>query len=77
MHSPVYSDSCDATSWNGVLFANGGELDSFLVDEVASRLHDDAGKADFTLHLNSLASTGFVQDSLRDILEAEQPEERD
>lgn len=77
MHSPVYSDSCDATSWSGVQLANGSEFDSFLVDEVASRLHDDTGKADFTSHLNSLASTGFAQDSLRAILEAEHPEERD
>lgn len=48
-----------------------------MVNEVASRLHDEVGKADFTAHLNSLASTGFAQENLQAILEAEHPEERD
>lgn len=48
-----------------------------MANEVASRLHDDAGKADFKAHLNSLASTGFARDSLQAILDAEHPEERD
>lgn len=77
MHTSVYSNSQDATSWNGVQFADGAEFDSFITNEVASRLYDEAGKADFTAHLNSLVSTGFAQDSLQAILEAEQPEERD
>lgn len=55
----------------------GNEFDAFMADEVAPRLHDETGKADFTAHLNSLASTGFAQDSLQAILEAEHPEERD
>lgn len=77
MHTSVYSDSHDATSWNGVQFADGAEFTSFIENKVASRLHDETGKADFTAHLNGLASTGFAQDSLQAILEAEQPEERD
>jgi len=77
MHTSVYSNSHDATSWNGVAFADGTEFDSFIANEVASRLHDEVGKADFTAHLNSLASTGFAQESLQTILEAEHPEERD
>lgn len=77
MHTSVYSNSLDATSWNGVQFADGTKFDSFMANEVAPRLHDEAGKADFSAHLNSLASTGFAQDSLQAILEAEQPEERD
>ncbi|MHB1333678.1 MAG: hypothetical protein ACYCY1_13875 [Sulfuriferula sp.] len=56
---------------------DGGEFDTFMADEVALRLHDEAGKADFTAHLNSLASTGFAQNSIQAILEAEHPEERD
>ncbi|CDQ09489.1 conserved protein of unknown function [Acidithiobacillus ferrivorans] len=77
MHTSVYSNSHDATSWNGVQLVDGSEFDAFMEGEVASRLHDKAGKADFTSHLNSLASTGFAQDSLQAILEAEHPEERD
>lgn len=77
MRTFVYSNSHDATSWNGVRLVNGQEFDAFLATEVASRLHDAVGKADFTSHLSSLASTGFAQDSLKAILEAEHPEERD
>lgn len=77
MHIFVYSNTHDATSWNGVRLADGGEFDAFMEGEVASRLHDEDGKADFTSHLNSLASTGFAQNSLQAILEAEHPEERD
>ncbi len=77
MRTFVYSNSQDATSWKGVLFTDGSELNTFMVNEVASRLHDEIGKTDFTSHLSSLASTGFAQDNLRAILEAEHPEERD
>ncbi len=77
MHTSVYSKSHDATSWNGVQLVDGSEFDAFMEGEVASRLYDKAGKADFTSYLNSLASTGFAQDSLQAILEAEHPEERD
>lgn len=77
MHTTVYSDKQNATSWDGVCFTDGSNFDDFMANEVASRLHDDSGKADFTSHLNSLASTGFAHDSLQAILEAEHPEERD
>lgn len=77
MHTSVYCNSHDATSWNGVQLVDGSEFEAFMTGEVAPRLHDEAGKADFTTHLNSLASTGFAQDSLQAILEAEHPEERD
>lgn len=77
MHTTAYSNNQDATSWNGVCIADGSKFNDFMTNEVASRLHDDSGKADFTSHLNSLASTGFAQDSLQAILEAEHPEERD
>lgn len=77
MRTSVYSNAHNATSWKGVRFADGREFGAFMANEVASRLHDEAGKADFTSHLNSLASTGFAQNSLQAILEAEHPEERD
>lgn len=77
MHTTAYSNTQDSTSWNGVCFAGGIEFDEFMSNEVASRLHDDEGKAELKSHLNSLASTGFAQDSLKAILEAEHPEERD
>jgi hypothetical protein len=77
LQKTVYSNKQDAIKWDGVLLIDGGEFDAFMVGDVAPRLYDEVGKADFTVHLNSIASTGFAQDSLQAILEAEQPEERD
>ncbi|MES9901986.1 MAG: hypothetical protein ABW168_04790 [Sedimenticola sp.] len=77
MHTTVYNNTHDVTIWSGVQLSAGSKFETFLADEVASRLHDETGKAEFTSHLNSLATTGFAQDSLRAILEAEHPEERD
>jgi hypothetical protein len=77
MHKHVYDNTQDVIRWQGTQFDNCDEFKAFMGNDVASRLHDEAGKADFTLHLNSLASTGFAQESLQAILQAEQLEERD
>lgn len=77
MYTPVYSDYQSATHWSGMSFSDTKDFQVFLANEVAPRLHDASGKADFTAHLSSLASTGFAQNSLQAILAAEQPEERD
>lgn len=77
MRTLIYEKSINTTSWQGLRLDDGGEFDNFITNEVKPRLHDEPGKADFTAHLNSLASTGFAHDSLQVILEAEQPEERD
>jgi hypothetical protein len=75
MHKHVYDNTQDVIHWQGIQFDNCDEFKAFMRKDVASRLHDEAGKADFTSHLNSLASTGFAQESLQAILQAEQPEE--
>ncbi|MGE4530917.1 MAG: hypothetical protein AB7C98_06300 [Acidithiobacillus sp.] len=76
MDEIAYSNTRDTISWVGVKLSKCTAFNEFIAGEVASRLHDDEGKAEFELHLNSLASTGFEQDSLKAILEAEHPEER-
>lgn len=77
MHTVVFQNSENTVTWDGLSLAEGPEFSTFLTVDVASRLYDEAGKADFSLHLSSLASTGFAQDSLKAILEADHPEERD
>lgn len=64
-------------SWQGISMASGDEFDSFITDDVASRLHDKEAKDEFKAYLRDLASTGFAIDSLDKILSAEIPEERD
>ena len=77
MHKVTYEKIQEAVSWRGIEFFEGEKFDQFMIDEVAPRLHDDEGKAELKSHLNSLASTGFANDSLKALLDAEHPEERD
>jgi hypothetical protein len=64
-------------SWHGVCCADGDTLSSFMTTDVAARLHDQQGAADFKNELLSLATTGFARASLEAILDAAIPEERD
>lgn len=77
MHTTAYTATQDATRWDGICLASGDEFNEFMTRDVASRLYDEEGKTELKAHLNSLASTGFAQDCLQAILEAELPEERD
>lgn len=64
-------------SWHGVSMEDGDGFDTFITNDVASRLHDEEGSAEFETHLRSLANTGFARDSLDTILAAEIPVECD
>jgi hypothetical protein len=72
-----YEDQDQQVSWCGVSMEDGEGLSTFMTNDVASRLHDREGAADFEAHLRSLANTGFARKSLDAILAAEIPEERD
>ena len=45
-------------SWQGINLAQELEFESFLINEVVSRLHDEEGAKEFETTLRSLASTG-------------------
>lgn len=64
-------------SWQGISMADGDAFDSFMANDVASRLYDEEGMSDFESHLRNLAITGFANDSLDEILTAEIQEGRD
>ena len=64
-------------SWQGINLAQELEFESFLINEVVSRLHDEEGAKEFETTLRSLASTGFAHENIDKILAAEIPEERD
>lgn len=64
-------------SWQGVSLFEGDGFESFMTNDVASRLHDEEGTNEFETHLRGLASTGFANNSLNEILAAEISEERD
>ncbi len=72
-----YSDTEGIVNWSGCLFERNEEYTHFLQNDVAVRLHDQEGTEDFNAHLRGLASTGFEQNSLDEILAAEVLEERD
>lgn len=73
----IYSTRDGQVSWCGVSIGDEDTFKSFLSSEVASRLHDEEGVAEFEAHLRGLATTGFAHANLDEILAAEIPEERD
>jgi hypothetical protein len=64
-------------SWRGISLNECAEFDSFVAGDVSLRLHDQEGTDNFKATLRSLATTGFAQNSLNEILAAESVEERD
>jgi len=72
-----YESQNRQVSWRGVSMTDGDTFESFMTNDVASRLHDEEGTEEFETHLRGLATTGFARKSLDEILAAEVPEERD
>ena len=72
-----YEEQDRQVSWRGVSMEDGDGFNTFLTNDVASRLHDEEGKTEFEAHLRGLVNTGFASDSLNAILAAEIPELRD
>ena len=64
-------------NWCGICVSDGIGFNSFITNDVTSRLRDEEGANAFEKHLRGLTSTGFAQDSLNRILAADVPEERD
>ena len=62
-------------SWRGISMKDGDAFNSFMSNEVSSRLCDEEGKAEFETYLRDLANTEFARDSLEEILAAKISEE--
>ena len=75
--SECYAHQDGQVSWNGVKMNDGDAFTQFLIDEVASRVHDEEISTEFEAHIRGLADTGFQQESLQAILDAAPEEERD
>lgn len=76
MKTIIYEEEAGACKWNGIALQEGKDLSNFLADEVAERLHDASGIADFTAHLEGLTTTGFGFSGLAELLSAANDEER-
>lgn len=72
-----YEDRDRQVTWLGVKAEAGEGLDSFLTNDVAERLHDEEGASVFATHLQGVASTEHEQNSLSEILAAEDVDVRD
>lgn len=73
-----YTGQEQQVSWDGISLTDGEEFNTFMKNDVASRLYDQEENDGFESHLRSLASTGFAkEESLNRILSAEILEERD
>lgn len=64
-------------SWEGVSLSAEDGFDSFMAGDVASRLHDEEANQELLTCLRGLATTGFAEESLEEILSSDIPEERD
>jgi hypothetical protein len=73
----LYEDEKRQVRWHGVGVDDGDEFKTFMTKDVASRLHDEEGMAEFEAHVRGLANTGFARESLDAVLAAELAEERD
>jgi hypothetical protein len=72
-----YQNQEGPVSWQGYRMCDGESFDSFICDEVASRLYDSEELDDIKSHLRGLSLTGFGKDSLEKVLDASIPESRD
>lgn len=72
-----YENTLRQVRWSGIGIENGNSFDSFMNNEVSSRLHDEEGTNDFECHVQGLVTTEFGQINFRQMLAAEIPEERD
>lgn len=73
----AYQSGQDCVSWQGHCAQQDDAFDAFLQGEVAARLNDAEGHAEFTEHLRGLSLTGMGQEALEEVLAAEVPEARD
>jgi hypothetical protein len=72
-----YEGHSSQVFWRGVSMEDGNDFNTFMTTDVASRLQDTEGHAEFEQILLGLANTGFARDSLNAILVSEVPEGRD
>lgn len=73
----VYEGQEKQVCWQGHRLTDNAAFDSFISNNVASRLNDEEGSNEFESHLRGLSLTGFGRESLEAILDADIPEERD
>ncbi|MCG8393298.1 MAG: hypothetical protein MI745_09460 [Pseudomonadales bacterium] len=71
-----YSDSKDEVSWKGLSFQPAQSFDQFMSTQAIPRLTDADFASEFEEHLKGLTSTGFGEENLSVLLEAEIPETR-
>ena len=63
-----YEDQDGQVLWRGVCMKDGNDFNTFMTNDVASRLLDEEGVSEFETHLQGLANTGFARNSLNAIL---------
>ena len=73
----IYHGQDQQVTWRGIKMADTGNFETFIKDDVASRLYDAEEHNEFVTHLQGLSNTGFAQESLNAVLTAQVSEERD
>lgn len=73
----AYQSSRACVAWQGERAVSGAGLNDFLRGAVAARLNDAEGSKELSHFLRGLSLTGMGQEALREVLEADLPEDRD
>ena len=73
----IYKGEDQQVTWRGIKMEDTENFNTFITQDVASRLYDAEGHNEFETHLQGLVNTDFAQESLNDILSAQVSEERD
>lgn len=73
----IYKDEDRQVTWRGIKMEDTETFNTFITQDVASRLYDTEGHNEFVTHLQGLANTDLAQKSLNAFLTAQVPEKRD
>lgn len=73
----VYENEDRQVSWRGVKMTDCDDFDTFMAEDVASRLYDEEERTEFQVHLRGLNNTDFAPENLDAILAADTEESKD
>ena len=67
----VYENQNRQVFWRGVKMTDCDDFNTFMAEDVASRLYDEEEETEFQMHLRGLGNTDFAHENLAAILAAD------
>ncbi len=76
MLNQQYIGSHNNVAWQGYTVHDNITYKNFMKNEVRERLNDESGQTEIETHLRGLASTGFEENNINELLNATATEEK-